>query len=118
MNKERDIDNYKDRTPANTDTAERYSETEPKSSLGCQRLSPMMTPTTLHGTLMRKAKYIQEDPSDSSCDTDDSSIAAANLQRKPKGKMSGSNNNSKMAWAVVFCTTCYSCVIYKLILAA
>ncbi|KAF8538662.1 hypothetical protein BDD12DRAFT_884629 [Trichophaea hybrida] len=101
MNKVRDIDNYENRTPANTDTAERHPETEPKSSLGCQRSSPMMTPTTMHGSLMRKAKYTQADPSDSSCDAEEGATAAANLQRKPKGKRSGSNHDSKMAWAVV-----------------
>ncbi|KAF8531194.1 hypothetical protein BDD12DRAFT_810922 [Trichophaea hybrida] len=101
MNKVRDIDNYEDRTPANTDTAERHPETEPKSSLGCQRSSPMMTPTTMHGSLMRKAKYTQADLSDSSCDAEEGATAAANLQRKPKGKRSGSNNHSKMAWAIV-----------------
>ncbi|KAF8535656.1 hypothetical protein BDD12DRAFT_808394 [Trichophaea hybrida] len=101
MNKVRDIDNYEDRTPANTDTADRHPETEPKSSLGCKRSSPMMTPTTIHGSLMRKAKYTQVDPSDSSCDAEEGATAAANLQRKPKGKRSGSNNHSKMSWAVM-----------------
>ncbi|KAF8536643.1 hypothetical protein BDD12DRAFT_889730 [Trichophaea hybrida] len=96
-----DIDNYEDHTPANTDTAEKHPETEPKSSLGCQRLSPMMTPTTMRGNLMRKAKYTQADPSDSSCDAEEGATTASNLQRKPKGKRSGSNNHSKMAWAVV-----------------
>ncbi|KAF8536950.1 hypothetical protein BDD12DRAFT_807340 [Trichophaea hybrida] len=107
MNKVTDIDNYEVRTPANTDTAERHPETEPKSSLGCQRLSPMMTPTTMHGSLMRKAKYIQADPSDSSCDAEEGATAAANLQRKPKGTRSGSNKHSKMAWAIVVCTREY-----------
>ncbi|KAF8534706.1 hypothetical protein BDD12DRAFT_809145 [Trichophaea hybrida] len=101
MNKVRDIDNYEDRTPANTDTAERHPGTEPKSSLECQRSSPMMTPTKIHGSLMRIAKYTQADPSDSSCDAEEGATAAANLQRKPKGQRSGSNNHSKMAWAMV-----------------
>ncbi|KAF8533175.1 hypothetical protein BDD12DRAFT_900057 [Trichophaea hybrida] len=35
-----DINNYKDHTPANSDTAEKHPETKPKSSLGCQRLQP------------------------------------------------------------------------------
>ncbi|KAF8534835.1 hypothetical protein BDD12DRAFT_894904 [Trichophaea hybrida] len=89
------------RTLGNTDKAETHPETEQKSALGCQRLSPMMTPTTMHGCLMRKAKYIQADHSDSSCDAEDGAIAAANLQRKPKGKRSGSNDHCKRAWAVV-----------------
>ncbi|KAF8542443.1 hypothetical protein BDD12DRAFT_876362 [Trichophaea hybrida] len=48
-----------------------------------------------------KAKYTQADPSDSSCSAEAGATAAANLQRKPKGKRSGSNNHSKMAWAIV-----------------
>ncbi|KAF8541196.1 hypothetical protein BDD12DRAFT_879159 [Trichophaea hybrida] len=91
-----DIDNYEDHTPANTDTAEKHLETEPNSLRGCQRLSPMMTPTTMRGNLMRKGKYSQADPSDSSCDAEQGATIASNLQRQPKGKRSGSNNHSKI----------------------
>ncbi|KAF8533648.1 hypothetical protein BDD12DRAFT_898302 [Trichophaea hybrida] len=101
MNQVRDIDNYEDNTPANTNTAVKHPETVPKSSLGCQGSSPMMTPTKMRESLMKKAKYTQADPSDSSCDAEEGATAVANLQRKPKGKRSGSDNHSKMAWAVV-----------------
>ncbi|KAF8542791.1 hypothetical protein BDD12DRAFT_802553 [Trichophaea hybrida] len=87
-----DIDNYEDLTPANTDTGEKYPETKPNALLGYQRLSPMMTPTAMRGNLIRKAKYTQADPSDSSCDAEEGATIASNLQRMPKDKRSGSNN--------------------------
>ncbi|KAF8542423.1 hypothetical protein BDD12DRAFT_802931 [Trichophaea hybrida] len=94
MNKSRDIHNYEDYTVANKDTAERNSETEPRSSLGYWRLSSMMTPMSIHGSLYKKAKYTQADSANSSCDAEEDSSADANLQRKLKGKGSGSNNHS------------------------
>ncbi|KAF8535683.1 hypothetical protein BDD12DRAFT_892096 [Trichophaea hybrida] len=96
-----DIDNYEGNTLVNTDSAVKHPATDPKSLLGCQRLSPMMTQTTLRGNLIRKAKYTQADPSDSSCDAEAVATTAFNLQRKPKENRSGSSNLSNMAWAVV-----------------
>ncbi|KAF8538928.1 hypothetical protein BDD12DRAFT_805741 [Trichophaea hybrida] len=107
MNKVRDIDNYEDNIPANTYTAENHPDTDPKSSLGCHGSSPMMTPMTMRWSLMTKGKYTQADPSDSSWDADEGATFVAILQRKLKGMTSGSNNHSKMAWAVVVCTREY-----------